>query len=69
MCNVPSASCFQGDCEMCPGTENLIKSIGQRFEDNNVDNITYRQWMATDRSTLEATMQPCSDFLQSLLQS
>jgi hypothetical protein len=37
---------------MCPGTENLIRNIEQRFEDN-IDNISYRQWMIVDRSTLE----------------
>jgi hypothetical protein len=62
--NLPSVSCYQGDCEMCPEAENLIKNIEQRFEDNNEDNITYRQWMTTDRSTLERTVQSCSDFLE-----
>jgi hypothetical protein len=33
ICDVPSLSCYQGDCEMCPGTENIIKNIEQRFED------------------------------------
>jgi hypothetical protein len=50
---------------MCPGTQNLIKNIEQRFEDNNADNITYRQWMTTDRSTLETAVQSCSAFLKS----
>jgi hypothetical protein len=49
---------------MCPGTEHLIKNIAQEFEDNNIDSITYRQWMTTDRSTLESTVQSC-DFLES----
>jgi hypothetical protein len=35
---------------MCPGTENLMKNIEQGFEDNNIDNITYRQWLTTDIS-------------------
>jgi hypothetical protein len=55
ICNVPSVSCYQGDCEMCPGTENLINNTEKRFEDNT-DNIIYRQWMTTDRSTLETTV-------------
>jgi hypothetical protein len=37
---------------MCPGTKNLIKHIEQRMEDDNIENITYRQRMTTDRSTL-----------------
>jgi hypothetical protein len=42
-CHVRIVSCCQGDCEMCPGTENLIKNIEKKFEDNNIDNITYWQ--------------------------
>jgi hypothetical protein len=56
ICNVPNVSFYQGDCEMCPGTENLIKNTEQRSEDNNIGNITYIQWMTTDRSTLKTTM-------------
>jgi hypothetical protein len=41
-----------------------IRKIEQRFEDNNVDNITYRQWITTVRSTLETTVS-FSDFLKS----
>jgi hypothetical protein len=36
---------------MCPGTENLIKNTEQRSKEN-IDNISYRQWMTTDRSGL-----------------
>jgi hypothetical protein len=48
---------------MCPGTENLIKNIEHRFEDNNIGNITYRQ--TTHRSTLETAVQSCNDFFES----
>jgi hypothetical protein len=64
ICNVPSVCFYQGDCGMCPGSENLIKNTEQRFEEY-IDNISYRQWMATDRSTVETTVQSYSDFLES----
>jgi hypothetical protein len=48
ICYVPSESCHYGDCEMCPGTDNPIKNINLRFQDN-VGNITYRLWVTTDR--------------------
>jgi hypothetical protein len=31
--NVQSVSCYQRDCEMCRGTENVIRNAEQRFED------------------------------------
>jgi hypothetical protein len=51
---------------MCSGTENLIKNIEQIFEDSGVDNLNYRKWTNTDRSTLETTAKYFSDFLESL---
>ena len=37
---------------MSPGTDNINKSIEQRQEDSNVDNITYTKWMTTNRKSL-----------------
>jgi hypothetical protein len=45
------------------------KKIEKRFEHNSVDNITYKQWMATDRSTLETTALSCSNFLESFTEN
>jgi hypothetical protein len=53
ICNVPCVSCYQRHCEMCLGTEKLVRNTEQRFEENNIDDITCIQWMITDRSTLE----------------
>lgn len=58
ICNVPSVSCYQGDCEMRPGTVNLIKNTEEQSEDDNVDNTAYR-------STLETIVQSCNDFHKS----
>lgn len=50
---------------MSSGTENVIKK--QRYEDNNLNYITYRQWMTTDRSILETSLLSCSDFFESFV--
>jgi hypothetical protein len=50
---------------MCTGIENLIRNTEQRFEDNSIDSITYRQWMTADRPSLKTTVQSCSNFLKS----
>jgi hypothetical protein len=69
ICNEPSVSCYQGDYELCPETKNLIRNTELRFEDDNIDNITYRQWMTSDISTMETTVQSCSDFKSTFLKS
>jgi hypothetical protein len=49
---------------MCPETENLIRNTEYMSEDNNIDNITYRQWLISDRSTLETTVH-LADYIKS----
>jgi hypothetical protein len=46
ICKVPRACYYCGDCD-------LIINIEQRYENNNIDNITYRQWMTIDVSPRE----------------
>jgi hypothetical protein len=54
---------------MCPETENLIRNTELRSEDDNIDNMTYRQWMTSDISATETTVQSCSDFKSTFLKS
>jgi hypothetical protein len=59
ICDVQNVDFYKGDCGMCPGTEYLIKNTEQTFEDN-IDNMSCRQWIATDRSTMETAVQSCT---------
>jgi len=65
ICNEPSKNCYLGNCEICPGSETLITDIAHKLEENYIDYITYRQWMYTDRSTLEIVVKSSSEFLES----
>lgn len=65
ICNVSIVSCYQGDCKVGPGIQNLLKSTEHRFSDNKTDNIPYKQWMTTDRQTLQTTVESYSDLLES----
>jgi hypothetical protein len=44
---------------------NLTRNTQQRFEANIIDSITCGQWVTTNGSTLEITVQYCSDFHES----
>ena len=42
-----------GACNACPGISTFEESLLAVLDDNMIDNVTYKQWIAVDRSTLE----------------
>jgi len=49
ICSNSTADYFLGDCKNCPNIETVLeqlKAISQRY---SVENITYNQWLTTDR--------------------
>ncbi|CAH0391660.1 unnamed protein product [Bemisia tabaci] len=63
-CNPPRIQCFFKECEECPGVEGLKKSLERAFEENEIDEISYQQWVTTDRAKLEEVTQNSADFLE-----
>ena len=53
MCNPPSPSCCLEECPVCPGTHLLKEELVVSLEKSDVDEIIFKQWVSTDRSTLE----------------
>lgn len=47
ICNPPR------ECTECPGIEKLKSDVLSILEENSVSQIIYKQWVFTDRSTLE----------------
>ena len=66
MCNPPLPKCYFGECDYCPGIEKLSESLLILLEENLIDNITYKQWTAVDRSTLETMTKPSDEFVETL---
>lgn len=66
VCSSESPYCYIGKCKFCPGTDNLIDTLRQLFEENNIVEIKYKQWISTDRDKLETMIQPTDDFLDLL---
>ena len=57
--------CMFGSCNKCPGPEFLKQSLETWLEEN--DEITYRQWLSTDRCQIEKITKATDDFIQSFL--
>ena len=65
MCNPPLPDCYLGECEVCPGTDPLKQDLYSIFDEHMIDTITYKQWIAVDRSSLETVSQHSDHFVES----
>ncbi len=63
MCNPPHPKCYLGDCDVCPGDSKLKEYLLLLHEDNGVDELVYKQWVSTDRSTLETHCLAAEEFV------
>ena len=52
ICNTPLPICYLGECTFCPGLSKLRCDLTTLLDDNLVDDITFKQWVSVDRSTL-----------------
>ena len=66
VCDPSSRSCNLHLCDLCPGKQaicflvkNHLESLGYEMEDN----ISYMQWVSTDRTQIESCSEPVHDFL------
>lgn len=48
-CTNSSAECYLGNCENCPGTDDILDILKTTLQEYNVETISYNQWLTTDR--------------------
>jgi len=66
VCDIQSTNCILGLCDKCPGVTNIIEQLKNNFEEKLIDNITYKQWVTTERTSLQTLISTVDEFLQSL---
>ena len=64
MCNTPLPDCYFGECKTCPGTDYLKEHLFSVLDESMIDTITFKQWTAVDRSSLETVSQNSDDFVE-----
>ena len=64
ICNPPLPECYLGECEVCPGVMTLKEELITSLDENDVDQVVYKQWVSTDRTTLEAYCASTEDFVE-----
>jgi hypothetical protein len=66
-CNPPSINCYISKCKQCPGVAVLNQKLQDIMEEKMVDNIEYKQWTSTDRSTMETVTKPVEEFIETFV--
>ena len=62
MCNPPLPKCYLGECDVCPGIVKFKEELITLLDENDVEQIVYKQWVSTDRSTLETYCASSEEF-------
>ena len=62
-CDQPNIDCHFGNCNQCPGTELLHKSLQAAFNKHSIDTVEFKQWTSTDRATLETRVLQVDEFV------
>lgn len=63
VCNPPLPICFLGKCTSCPGLSYFRQNLTTLLDENLIDNITFKQWVSVDRSTLETHTKTVDEFI------
>lgn len=66
LCEVQSTNCFLGLCDKCPGLTNIIEQLEQNFEEKLIESVNYKQWVTTERTSLQTLISNVDEFLQFL---
>lgn len=64
ICETPSVQCYLGGCNNCPGVDKLSNILLTCFENQEIENITYKYWISKPRSSLETFIKPTEEFVE-----
>ena len=65
ICNPPQPDSFFWICSSCPGISDLKEHLHKLLDNNMIETVQYKQWISTDRSTLETITKSADDFVES----
>ena len=62
ICNPPHPRCYLGECDAYSEIKMLKEELLTYFDKIDVEQIVYKQWVSTNRSTLETFCSPVEEF-------
>ena len=63
VCDIGSEKCMMGHRKTCPGQEGLVDYLDNCDELSDVEEISYLQWVSTDRTKLTSITESKADFI------
>ena len=66
VCSLNSEKCMMGRCKDCPGKDNLIRFLHSLEVCKVLEEIEYKQWISTDKTTLNTIKGQMTDFIDNL---
>ena len=64
VCNPPAPGCYLNECQVYPEIESVRQEFYSIFDKNLIDLVTFKQWTAVDRSSLETVSQQSDDLIE-----
>ena len=65
ICNPPQPDCYFQTCNSCPEISSLKEHLHELMDSNMIETVQYKQWISTDRSTLETITNSADEFVES----
>ena len=66
VCSIESEKCMMGHCKDCPGREGLIEHMNNCDKLSALEDVSYLQWVSTDRAKLVTIIESKADFIDNL---
>ena len=64
ICNPLQSDCYFRICISCPGVSNFKDHLHKLMDSNLIEAVQYKQWISTDRSTLETITKSADEFVE-----
>lgn len=62
----PTDDCYDCKCDSCPGSDKIVEAFEKAWNENEIEEIDYKQWTTTDRCTIISLTCAANEFIQNL---
>jgi hypothetical protein len=62
ICHPPTQKCFFNEYKECPGQSKVKEILKNISEESAIETVTCKQWLSTDRATLQTIIKSNEDF-------
>lgn len=66
VCKDPNSKCYFSECTNCPGITKVKEILVESFGRSEIDEITFKQWVSTDRTNLLTITISIDEFIEEM---